>query len=247
MISQLAHAKKLAVVSDFDGTLAEFSTDRFDVHAHPDAISALEALAALENTTVAVLSGRDITGLRRICPLGDPVIFGGSHGAQTALAGTGEVETALSPEGRAHLTAMEARAREIVRRFPGTDVEVKPFQVVLHVRELSQHDPDAAQAALDAAASADTHGFPFTLGKGVAEFSATTATKGSWLNQLRADTGATICFLGDDVTDEHGFQALRAGDVGVKVGPGATAASARVADVNAVAAFLTELAAARAK
>ena len=65
---------------------------------------------------------------------------------------------------------------------------------------------------------------------------------------LRERTGATgVVFLGDDVTDEDGFRALhQPPDVGVKVGEGDTAAVVQLADVDAVAHFLTELATARA-
>ena len=59
-------------------------------------------------------------------------------------------------------------------------------------------------------------------------------------------------FLGDDLTDEDGFAALdyspadgRVSDVGIKVGDGETAGNHRLADVEAVAEFLTQLADAR--
>ena len=53
--------------------------------------------------------------------------------------------------------------------------------------------------------------------------------------------------MGDDVTDEDGFRALhQPPDVGVKVGEGDSIAAVQLADVDAVAHFLTELATARA-
>ena len=152
----------------------------------------------------------------------------------------------LSPEQSAFLARAEAHIRDIMVRFPGANIEVKPFQRVLHVRGLSQQDPAAAQAAVDAALELDTGDFFRTLGKNVVEFSATASTKGTWLTQLRQQVGATcVVFLGDDVTDEKGFAALMPDDVGVKVGAGDTAADLRLADIEAVADFLTQLAAAR--
>jgi trehalose 6-phosphate phosphatase len=58
-----------------------------------------------------------------------------------------------------------------------------------------------------------------------------------------------VLFAGDDVTDEDGFAVLRpeAGDLGIKVGTGETAAQFRVADERAVATLLTLLADARAR
>lgn len=253
MIAELAHAAHLAVVSDFDGTLAPFATDRYSVTPNPAALTALQELASFPHTSVAVLSGRDIHGLRRVCPLKPPIIFGGSHGAETAPATGGEITGGLDEAGRAHLCAMEAAVRKLAAKHPGAEVEVKPYQIVLHVRALQVKDPAAADAALRAAAELDAGSYPFTLGKSVAEFSATTATKGTWLKSLRQQLSATagapvtFVFVGDDLTDEDGFTVLDfdAGDVGIKVGEGLTAANARLADVTEVADFLTLLARAR--
>ena len=96
------------------------------------------------------------------------------------------------------------------------------------------------------ALSAD--GFSKTTGKCVVEFSATRATKGTWIEGLRDRVGATaVVFLGDDTTDEDGFAVLnQPPDLGVKVGEGETHAQLRVADVHAVSDFLEQLARARA-
>ena len=47
------------------------------------------------------------------------------------------------------------------------------------------------------------------------------------------------------MTDEHAFGVLQGDDVGVKVGPGETAATLRINDPRQVADLLTALAAAR--
>ena len=241
-IKALAAAEHLAVVSDFDGTLSPFATAIYEVEMNQESLSALDKLAHLPNTTAAVLSGRHLEGLQRVCPLREPVVFGGSHGAESSWE-----ETDLTPAMREHLATKEAEIREIMERFPGADIEVKPFQRVLHLRALEDSDPEAAAQAYEAGLALDPGGFPRTAGKSVVEFSATQATKGTWIENLRERTGATaMVFLGDDVTDEDGFRALhQPPDVGVKVGEGKTAAVVQLADVDAVAHFLTELAAAR--
>ncbi len=241
MLNKLARAPRLAVVSDFDGTLAGFAADRWAVSAEPRSLAALEKLARLPQTWAGVLSGRDLAGLQRVCPTSDAVIRGGSHGAET----TGQAPE-LDPAARAELARVEGQLRQLAARFPGADVETKAFQVVLHVRALEESDPAAALAAVEAAQDLATN-LHRTLGKSVVEYSASASTKGTWLQQLRAHTQATLVFLGDDVTDEDGFSVLdpARGDLGVKVGPGDTQAAHRVADVQAVADFLEELAAAR--
>ena len=130
-IKALAAAEHLAVVSDFDGTLSPFATAIYEVEMNKDSLRALDKLAHLPHTTAAVLSGRHLAGLQRVCPLREPVLFGGSHGAESSWE-----ETDLTPAMREHLTAKETEIRAIMERFPGADIEVKPFQRVLHLRAL---------------------------------------------------------------------------------------------------------------
>ncbi|HCG2962133.1 TPA: trehalose-phosphatase [Corynebacterium striatum] len=242
MIEKLAATKHLAVVSDFDGTLAGFANDIYAVHAEPRSLAALERLAQLPGTTVAALSGRHLEGLKRVFPLREPVLLGGSHGAESSWQ-----DSSLSPEAQAHLDRKEAEIRELMERFPGAEIEIKPFQRVFHLRRLELSDPDLAEKAYAAGRTLDPAGFPMTAGKSVIEFSATQATKGSWISELRERVGATATvFLGDDVTDEDGFAVLnQPPDLGVKVGEGETLAAHRVPDIATVSDFLEELAAAR--
>ena len=51
-----------------------------------------------------------------------------------------------------------------------------------------------------------------------------------------------MLYAGDDVTDEHAFDALHDADVTVKVGHGTTAARYRVDDPDALVAALATLA-----
>lgn len=244
MIDALASAERLAVVSDFDGTLAGFARNAYDVRPEQRSLDALACLAALPHTTAAVLSGRHLDGLKRVCPLREPVLFGGSHGAESSWE-----ESSLSPEMKAHLAKKEEELKEIIARHPGAELEVKPFQRVLHLRALELQDPDAAAAAYAEGAALSADGFPKTEGKCVVEFSATQATKGTWIEKLRQRVGATaVVFLGDDTTDEDGFAVLnQPPDLGVKVGEGATQAALRLPDIAAVTEFLEELASARAQ
>ncbi|MCZ9299016.1 trehalose-phosphatase [Corynebacterium hesseae] len=244
MIDALASAEHLAVVSDFDGTLAGFARNAYDVRPEQRSLDALASLAALPHTTAAVLSGRHLDGLKRVCPLREPVLFGGSHGAESSWE-----ESSLSPEIKAHLAKKEEELKEIIARHPGAELEVKPFQRVLHLRALELQDPDAAAAAYAEGAALSADGFPKTEGKCVVEFSATQATKGTWIEKLRQRVGATaVVFLGDDTTDEDGFAVLnQPPDLGVKVGEGATQAALRLPDIAAVTEFLEELASARAQ
>ncbi|MDY3126725.1 MAG: trehalose-phosphatase [Corynebacterium sp.] len=242
LIHAAARAERLLVVSDFDGTLAEFSTDIYNVPVNEDALAALHKLAGLPDTAVAILSGRHLEGLLQVMPLRSPVIIGASHGAETLGQSTAPTEKMLT-----FLDQVSAQLHELTKKYPGTFVEEKPFQRGFHTLALSQRDPQLAKKALADARQIPHDGFFQKDAKNIVEFSASPATKGSWIEAQRDLLGATaVVFLGDDVTDEDGFQVLCGkDDISVKVGPGETAAKLRLPDIAAVAEFLSKLADAR--
>lgn len=237
-VEDLARADRLLVCTDFDGTICELGPDAYAVSADPRAIDALQKLADMENTSVAVLSGRHLEGLKLVCPLDPPVIFVGSHGAEPSEGGA-----ALTPEQSDYLEGVDAALTALVEGKAPAFVEVKPYARVLHVAALAEKDPQRAQSLLDDAYDRIPGGM---RGHNVVEFAAVKTTKGSWLAEAKRRYDATL-FAGDDVTDETAFAVLdqTSGDVGVKVGEGPTAATHRVGGVDDVAELFTALAAAR--
>ena len=239
LISRLAAAESLLVVSDFDGTLAGFSPDIYGVPVDGDALAALTRLAGQPSTHVAVLSGRHLAGLRQVCRLRPPILFAGSHGSESA-------EHGVEPSTE-QAAALQALDEALVFDDPRVHVEAKPFQRVVHTALLAESDPAAAEAVLAEAMRIEVPGARVARGRNIAEFSVSDITKGTWIAAEIARLNPSLAlFIGDDTTDEDGFRALRPGDVGIKVGDGETAATERVADIPAVAALLTELADARA-
>lgn len=223
----IAQAETLLVCLDFDGTLAELNPDPYAVSMHPEAERAIRRLAALPHTEVALLTGRHLDGLKRVIPAGLDVTLVGSHGAEPGPT--------LNDDDLAYLDDIERRLNDIA--VPPAYVEVKPYQRVLHVAPVV--DKQAAQDMLDAAAALPAR--KITLGHDVVEFSAVDITKGTWLAEHKRNFAATI-FAGDDDTDETAMAALGPTDLAIKVGDKPSLASRRVTDVDAMAAFLAELA-----
>lgn len=240
-ITRLAEAGSLLVVSDFDGTLAGFSPDIYAVPVNRDALAALTRLAGMPGTHVALLTGRHLAGLAQVCALRSPVVLAGSHGSESA-----EHAVALTDGMRAKLREVEGHLSSFAAQA-GTSIESKPFQRVAHVAELAATDQAAADRLLDGVAAIEVPGVRVTRGHNIVEFSVSTATKGTWLAAEIERVGPDVAvFIGDDTTDEDGFRVLRPNDVGVKVGGGETAATERLADIPAVAEWLSSLADARA-
>lgn len=241
-LEALATTPMLLVALDFDGTLSPTVDDPDAARAIPESRAAVVALAGIPATRVAVVSGRALASLERVAQLPSDVLLVGSHGAEFRIDGE-ESGPELSVDERALLGRLYAAVSDVAARFEGARVEEKLAGCGLHTRLVSAEDAAKAQAAaLAAVAALGTGRISERYGKDILEFTTRTADKGTAIAVLRERTGASATlFVGDDVTDEDGFAALGADDVGVKVGAGATAAEYRVHDPAAVAELLTAL------
>lgn len=237
-LHRAAGARHLVIASDYDGTLAPFVDDPTKAFPIDGAIDVLSELAALPETTVALLSGRNRAGLAEVSGGAPPIVLVGSHGSEWE----GGFDQPLDADAEALLARLHEAFDEIVARTPGAHVESKPTAAVLHVRPVE--DPAERERAM-AEAMAGPATFDrvhVTEGKNVVEIAVREASKGAAIEQLVEQTGAEVAiFLGDDVTDERGFARLRPQDIGVKVGDGETAAGYRVADIPAVVDLLRDL------
>ncbi|MGE2735522.1 trehalose-phosphatase [Mycolicibacterium vaccae] len=240
-LDDAARAPRLLVTSDFDGTLAPIVNHPSDARPLPAAAEALTRLAELPDTTAALISGRALADLRVLSGLPVSVHLVGSHGAEFDT--TSETGTR---SGFAHrideqlLNTITDTLRAIAAEKPGVTVETKPASVALHVRNAAEADGQTALAeAWAAAADWNAHA---TTGKAVLEFAVIDTDKGEAIDILRREHDATtVVFFGDDVTDEKAFRRLGANDVGVKIGPGDTAARYRVDSPDDVATALHHL------
>jgi trehalose-phosphatase len=235
-LARLARVPRLLVASDYDGVLAPIVTDPAEAVPLPGVVEVLADLAALPGTAVAAVSGRGRADLAAVSGLPPEVLLVGGHGSEF-----GEDGPRLAPEQAQLRARVEAAVRELAAGRDGVRVEVKSASVVLHTRTADREV--AASAAAAALAGPGTWpGVHATTGKEVVELSVVATHKGTAVEALRTRSGAgAVLFLGDDVTDENAFAALRDGDVGVKVGPGETAAGFRVPDPPAALDVLTRL------
>lgn len=223
----LATTQHLLLALDFDGTMAPIVSRAGDARPLPRSAAALAAFARLERTTTALVSGRALASLRAVAAPPAPTLLVGSHGAETWW-GPDSPPLELTVLQQAALETARAAVAEATQRFPGTVAEQKPAGVVLHYRLAAEADATSAvKHVMQALAEhPDLH---LSTGKMVLEISAVKANKGESIAALRGFARPTATFFaGDDVTDEHAFAALIPGDLGIKVGPGTTAAAFRI-------------------
>lgn len=236
-IVQIARTPRLLVACDYDGTLAPITTNPDEARARPESVGALRSLATLHETTCAVISGRALRDLAILSRLPSEIHLVGSHGSEFDI---GFVH-ALEPEARELHRNLEAELARVIDGVAGASLEVKPASIAVHVRRA---DRDAARQVVAAVHEGPStwEGVTTTDGKEVVELSVVKTDKGSALDTLRHQAGATAAvFVGDDVTDEKAFARLQGPDLGVKVGDGDTLAQYRIGDTTDVATVLAFL------
>jgi len=212
----------LLVALDFDGTLAPLVDDPMTARMTPRARAAVDALAALPDTVVALVSGRSLGHLREIAEHDDasPVWLAASHGAQFWTPGAGEEAAADDADDLALRDRLQATISDGVGHLEGVWIEPKEFGVGVHTtpdRLVAEEAPDWRRRT----------------GHDILEFAFRHEGKDSAVARLRERTGATaVIFAGDDVTDEDALGALATGDLGIHVGTGDTVAALKVADID---------------
>lgn len=211
---------------DFDGTLVPIAERPDGIAVAPTLLPLLEKLGERLKGRLTLVSGRTSADvLTWLHPL--RIDVAGSHGLEV-----GGASFPSSPRLEAGLRLL----REVEGRHDGVLVEAKPLGAALHYRQAPEAEEECREAA-DRAASLT--GLQVQPGKMVFELKPASGDKGTAVRGIMAGEGhrgTRPVFVGDDLTDEHGFAAARAlGGAGVLVGePRETEAEYRLADVAAV-------------
>jgi len=228
-----------ALFLDFDGTLVELADAPDRIRVPAGLAPTLERLRRRLGGRLAIVSGRSLADLERHLPL-HGIAFSGSHGLELRLANGTSLPLSV-PIG---LDDVRARVEAFAAGAPGLIVEEKPAGIALHYR-LAPRQAARADAFMTALAKA--RGFDVQRGAMVVELRPNGATKGDALKAFMTEPefiGARPLFMGDDLTDEHGFAAAAdLGGAGVLVGPEReSAARYRLESVGDAARWLEEAA-----
>jgi trehalose 6-phosphate phosphatase len=233
------YGRPWALFLDVDGTLLDFADHPDGVVPRPATRSLLSRLSRLCDGALALVSGRAIDTIDGLfAPLCLPCA--GLHGLERRRVDGGIVRQCV-PAGR--LAPFRQGLADFVAAHPGTLVEDKGTTVALHYRRRPAAEGEARERM---AALLRQHGGDGELlllaGKMVLEVRPAAADKGTAIEAYMAEApfaGRRPVFLGDDVTDEHGFESVNAlGGLTIKVGPGDTRARHRLDDIDAVMAWL---------
>lgn len=211
-------AREAVLFLDYDGTLSPIVADPDAAELVDGAAEALELVA--EVCPVAILSGRDLADVR--ARVGIPGLwYAGSHGYELT-----------APDGAYHcneeaavfvpiLERAAAQLRAGLATVPGVRIEHKRFAVAVHYREVSP--------ALVGEIVAVTHklgsrnGLRVTNGRMLIELRPDLdwdkGTTLAWIRDRIDASGALLpVYIGDDLTDEDAFDAVKFDGIGIIIG-----------------------------
>jgi trehalose 6-phosphate synthase len=241
---QLVTAPHLIAAIDLDGTMIPFAPTPHEARLDGAAAAMLDALAALPNLTVGLISGRPRALMEELPARFPAIAMAAEHGVWRCTNGTWEASLAPIPQ----LDEIEQSLAQLAARYPGALVERKSCSVCLHWRrvEFEQQDKVIAAAEVIVDEWLESHPLlerlPVTEALEVRHRAAHKGSALSWLRSL-GPPGAIVVALGDDITDEDMFVSLRQDDVGILVAefPRRTQASLRLPSPAAVHRFLGSL------
>lgn len=234
---------------DFDGTLAEFSTDPAAPQLTPERWDHLDRISLQPDVMVGIVSGRRLDDLRARTRLPDRVYHAGLHGLEIEIAGrrTGHPDLYAAAQ---RLEGLADAVSRLAADFPGAFIEDKGASVAVHARGVAPSQREAVFA------KADILAVPWIAerlvrrleGNAVVEYLPNIpGHKGDatqWITddvETRTGKPTWVAYLGDDITDEDAFRAITSG-ISVLVGLRPTSATHKLDGITDVDHFLRWLA-----
>lgn len=236
----LARASHRLLMLDYDGTLVPLRVERALARPSPERLARLGRLARSPRDTLAIVSGRPLADLERF--VGDlPVWLVGEHGWDSRDPAGRRTSAPLDETARAGL---EAAMRATIAAGWGARLERKRTALVLHTRDLGESDATRLAGAIGGLWQPPASIAPLRLDRidGGFELRALGHDKGeaARTRMAAAPPGTLPVFVGDDLTDEDAFAAVRGSGFAIRVADdiGSSLATGRIPSWESVDAFL---------
>ncbi|MDE3202317.1 MAG: trehalose-phosphatase [Acidobacteriota bacterium] len=205
-----ADAPERLLLLDYDGTLADFRVDRFKAKPWAGVNELLKQIQRRRRTRIVAITGRPPEEVAAMLHLHEPIEVWGLHGAlRLNTNGSRELEK-QSPEVK---NALSALRNQLHRDALGGLFEDKPNAAVMHWRG---HAPAKAKE-IEKRTRALFEPLARIEGLRLLKFESglelrTGRDKGGAIEQIirEGKRGAAVTYLGDDWTDEPGFEAVNA-------------------------------------
>ena len=244
-ISRQAGGKRLAVFLDYDGTLSPIVETPDQAVMREDMREAVVELS--RHCPVGIISGRDLEDVRDKVRI-DSIVYAGSHGFDIAGPSGLQVENQIGMEFLPVLDRAEKELSQELGSIQGILVERKKFAIAIHYRLADPGRVETVEKVVDEVAARYPE-LRKAYGKKIFELQPDIDWhKGkallALLSTLKLDGENTLPFyIGDDVTDEDAFRALKGRGIGIVVRdkPYETAAAYNLKHPDEVREFLLKL------
>ena len=208
--ARIDRAGSLLLFLDFDGTLAPIVEEPMLAVLPAATRQVLEALAAHETITIAIVSGRSLGDVKGRVGL-PALIYAGNHGLE--IEGRG-----LAYEHPKALV-LKAAVREITERIAehtasleGIEIESKGLTSSIHYRRAARSAQIHLEALLRDIVKTDDPNIEIREGKMVHEIRPRVdwdkGTAVNWIRQQLDQPDVLPIVVGDDITDENAFVAF---------------------------------------
>jgi len=250
LVGRVRRATLLALFLDFDGTLSRIVERPEIARLDPGIAKALERLALQPKVRVAVISGRALFDLKKKVPLPN-LYLAGCHGLEVEGRGMKFVHPEADRKWQ-EVRGMARALRTALAGIPGALVEEKELSVSAHYRLVPRFRVLDVREKIRRTVALQRGSWKIVRAKQVMEILPETGwTKGSCVNlllslyQAEVPPGASLLplYIGDDLPDQDGFDAVRGRGVSIAVGESQELrADYRLKDVDEVRVFLKRVA-----
>ncbi len=215
---RIREASQKVILLDYDGTLAPFHIEPDKACPYPGVREVLNRLMKVKDIRLVIITGRWIKDLMPLLQLERQPEVWGSHGLER-LKGDGSYEIAFMDEEALNGVVI---ADEWIEAVGLSDrCEKKPGCLALHWRGLSEGDIHSIKELVEPKWSliAGSWGLKLQRFDGGLELRVPGVNKGdaviTILGEIEKDYVAA--YLGDDLTDEDAFNAIKGKAIGVLV------------------------------
>jgi len=215
---RLPLAPEKVLLLDYDGTLAPFRTERNEAVPYDGVREVLNKILATNNTRMIIISGRMIDDLLPLLGLKSIPEIWGCHGFERMLQ-DGSIEKGLLSDSCSHDlgTAYNWTIEQGYQEY----CEKKPCSIALHVRGLQTEKKQDLLRAVGSVWTSLTNNGNLVIHSfdGGLELRVPDVDKGKVVARIIAESASetSIAYLGDDLTDEDAFMALKSRGLSVLV------------------------------
>jgi len=214
----LRAAHQRALMLDYDGTLAPFRVDRHKATPYPGVRQILKRMLRAGHTRVVLVTGRAVDDLIPLLGLEPLPEIWGAHGWERRKTDGSYERAALTERQR---QALRRAYAWVVQQGFGERCEQKPASLAVHWRGMDESAASdlrarVQQAWKDPAAEA---GLELAEFDGGIELRVPGRSKADAVERVLRELGegTVAAYLGDDLTDEDAFRAIRARGLAILV------------------------------